>query len=45
MKAPVQIEATRRERPAADRIHEIRRPSRDAELPHRYWPDKSVGDY
>jgi mannonate dehydratase len=22
-----------------------RRPSRDAELPHRYWPDKSVGDY
>jgi L-alanine-DL-glutamate epimerase-like enolase superfamily enzyme len=21
------------------------RPSRDAELPHRYWPDRSVGDY
>jgi L-alanine-DL-glutamate epimerase-like enolase superfamily enzyme len=22
-----------------------RRPSRDGELPHRYWPDGSVGDY
>lgn len=22
-----------------------KRPSRDAELPHRYWPDRSVGDY
>ncbi len=22
-----------------------RRPARDAELPHRYWPDGSVGDY
>jgi L-alanine-DL-glutamate epimerase-like enolase superfamily enzyme len=22
-----------------------KRPSRDAELPHRYWPDGSVGDY
>jgi mannonate dehydratase len=22
-----------------------KRPSQDAELPHRYWPDRSVGDY
>jgi mannonate dehydratase len=22
-----------------------RRPSTDGELPHRYWPDGSVGDY
>jgi mannonate dehydratase len=28
-----------------DEAEARRRPSRDAELPHRYWPDKSVGDY
>ena len=22
-----------------------KRPSRDAELPHRYWPDGAVADY
>lgn len=28
-----------------DEAEARRRPSRDAELPHRYWPDGSVGDY
>lgn len=28
-----------------DEAEARKRPSRDAELPHRYWPDKSVGDY
>src|SRR5215217_3432961 len=28
-----------------DEAEARKRPSRDAELPHRYWPDGSVGDY
>ena len=28
-----------------DEAEARRRPSRDAELPHRYWPDGSVADY
>lgn len=28
-----------------DETEARKRPSRDAELPHRYWPDRSVGDY
>ena len=28
-----------------DETEARRRSSRDAELPHRYWPDRSVGDY
>jgi L-alanine-DL-glutamate epimerase-like enolase superfamily enzyme len=28
-----------------DEVEARKRPSRDAELPHRYWPDGSVGDY
>ena len=28
-----------------DETEARKRPARDAELPHRYWPDGSVGDY
>ena len=28
-----------------DEAEALRRPSRDAELPHRYWPDGGLGDY
>lgn len=28
-----------------DETEARKRPSRDAELPHRYWPDGAVGDY
>lgn len=28
-----------------DEAEARKRPSRDAELPHRYWPDGAVGDY
>ena len=28
-----------------DEAEARKRPSRDHELPHRYWPDRSVGDY
>ena len=32
-------------RPRARRGGGRKRPSRDARLPQRYWPDGSVGDY
>ncbi|MEA2523302.1 MAG: hypothetical protein QOF73_529, partial [Thermomicrobiales bacterium] len=28
-----------------DEAEARKRPSRDAELPHRYWPDGAVADY
>ena len=30
---------------AFDEAEARKRPSRDAELPHRHWPDGSVGHY